>query len=88
VLHQEVIATIAAARKLPPERLSLDSTFEELGIDSLDSLTIMFALEERFDISIPDEAVREMRTVGDVVDGLQHLLSGRAVGAEDTVRQA
>jgi acyl carrier protein len=88
MLHDDVIATIAAARKLPPERLSLDSTFAELGVDSLDSLTIVFALEERFDISIPDEAVRQMRTVGDVVDGLQHALSAQAVAAEDTIRRA
>jgi acyl carrier protein len=85
MLDRDVIAAIAAARKLSPERLSLDSTFEELGVDSLDSLTIMFALEERFDVSIPDEVVREMRTVRDVVDGLGHLLSARAVVDEGTV---
>ena len=86
MLEQEVIAAIAAAKKIPPERISLDSTFEELGVDSLDSLTMLFALEERFDISIPDEAAREMRTVRDVVDGLQHMLPGRTVAGEDTTR--
>jgi len=88
MVQQEVITAIAAARKLSPERISLDTTFEELGVDSLDSLTIMFALEERFDVSIPDEAVRDMRTVGDVVDGLQRLLSGQVVAGEDTMRWA
>jgi len=88
MVQQEVITAIAAARKLSPERISLDTTFEELGVDSLDSLTIMFALEERFDVSIPDEAVRDMRTVGDVVDGLQRLLSGQVVAGEDTMRRA
>jgi acyl carrier protein len=88
MVHQEVISAIAAARKLSPERISLDSTFEELGVDSLDSLTIMFALEERFDLSIPDEAVREMRTVGDVVDGLQRLRSRQPSAGEGPVRRA
>ncbi len=88
MVHQDVISAIAVARKLLPDRIALDSTFEELGVDSLDSLTIMFALEERFDISIPDEAVREMRTVGDVVDGLQQLLSGQALAGEDTIGRA
>lgn len=85
-MEQEVIAAIAAAKKIAPERISLDSTFEELGVDSLDSLTILFALEERFDISIPDEAAREMRAVREVVDGLQQLLSGRAMAGGDTTR--
>jgi acyl carrier protein len=86
MLEQEVITAIAAAKKIPPERISLDRTFEELGVDSLDSLTMLFALEERFDISIPDEAAREMRTVREVVDGLQHMLPGRTVAREDTPR--
>jgi acyl carrier protein len=86
MLEQEIIAAIAAARKIQPGRISLDSTFEELGVDSLDSLTILFALEERFDISIPDEAAREMRTVREVVDGLQHMLPGRTGAGEDTTR--
>ena len=88
MVHEEVIAAIAAAKKIPPDRIALDSTFEELGVDSLDSLTILFALEERFDISIPDEAAREMRTVREVVDGLQHLLAARAVAGADTAREA
>lgn len=87
MVEQEVIAAIAGAKKMPPERISLDSTFEELGVDSLDSLTILFALEERFDISIPDEAAREMRAVREVVHGLQEMLSARAVAGEDTPRR-
>jgi acyl carrier protein len=84
MVREEVITAIAAARKLSPEQIALDTTFEELGVDSLDTLTIMFALEERFDISIPDEAVRGMRTVGEVVEGLQRLVVDR----EDPIGKA
>ncbi|MCI0352969.1 MAG: acyl carrier protein [Acidobacteriales bacterium] len=87
MVQREVIAAIAAAKKIPPERISLESSFEELGVDSLDSLTIMFALEERFDISIPDEAVREMRAVREVVEGLQHILLGRTGASQGTIRR-
>ena len=88
MVEREVIAAIATAKKIPPDRVALDSTFEELGVDSLDSLTILFALEERFDISIPDEAAREMRAVREVVDGLDRLLAGRAVAGIETTRRA
>ena len=35
----------------------LDSAFEELGIDSMDAVEILFALENEFDINIPDDVI-------------------------------
>jgi acyl carrier protein len=88
MVEREVIAAIATAKKIPPDRITLDSTFEELGVDSLDSLTILFALEERFDIGIPDEAARGMRAVREVVDGLEQLLAARGVAGNEATRRA
>jgi acyl carrier protein len=88
VVEQEVIAAIADAKKLPPEQITLDSTFEQLGVDSLDSLSALFALEQRFDISISDEAAWKMRTVREVVEGLQHLLSGQVAAGDGAARRA
>jgi len=72
---QRVISVIAKTRKIPPETISLDASLEELGIDSLDGLNLIFELEEEFDISIPDEKVLHMSNVRQIVDGLQKLLS-------------
>ncbi len=41
---------------------------EDLRIDSLDAVELVMALEEEFGISIPDEELSSMLTVGDVVD--------------------
>jgi acyl carrier protein len=38
----------------------------DLGADSLDVVELVMAIEESFDIEIPDEAIEEMRTIGDV----------------------
>jgi acyl carrier protein len=57
------------------EDISLDSTFEELKIDSLDAINIIFALEDRFRIDIPDEAVQHMRSVRESVAGVSKLLA-------------
>lgn len=73
---QRVISVIAKTRKIPPETISLDASLEELGIDSLDGLNLIFELEEEFDIGIPDEKVLHMSNVRQIVDGLQKLLSG------------
>ncbi len=75
MLTERVIAAIAAVKRIPEERISLASTFEELGIDSLDGVEIVSELEEEFDISIPNEVAFEMRSVRDVVESLASALT-------------
>lgn len=40
---------------------------DDLGADSLDIVDLVMSLEEEFDIEIPDEAVENIKTVGDIV---------------------
>ncbi|MCD7730995.1 MAG: acyl carrier protein [Oscillospiraceae bacterium] len=40
---------------------------DDLGADSLDVVDLVMSLEEEFDIEIPDDAVENIKTVGDVV---------------------
>ena len=42
------------------------SILDDLGADSLDVVELVMTLEEAFDVEVPDEAVDEMRTIGDV----------------------
>ena len=42
------------------------SILDDLGADSLDVVELVMTLEEAFDVEVPDEAVDQMRTVGDV----------------------
>lgn len=74
-LSAEVIQVIAETQRLPADSVTLDSTFEQLKIDSLDGINIVFALENTFRIEIPDDAVRNMRSVRDAVAGVSRLLS-------------
>ena len=46
--------------------LGEDTTWEEIGADSIDLVDLISELEERFDVSIPDEAIDDLRTVGDI----------------------
>lgn len=73
-LTQEVIAVIAREQRLPAESISPDATFEELKIDSLDGVNIVFALEEKYNLTIPDEVAREMKSVRQVVEALRNQL--------------
>ena len=78
---QRVISTIAKTRKIPPEQISLETTFEELGMDSLDGLNLIFELEEEFNINVPDDQALALRDVGQLVEGLEKLLSERGTTA-------
>ncbi len=73
-LTERVISVIAKTQRIPREKITPDSTFEELGLDSLDSVNILFALEEEFNIEIPDEGVREIRSMRQMIDGVAKLV--------------
>ena len=75
-LAEKVQSVIAASKRIPRERVSLDSTLEDLGLDSLDQLNLLFALESDFNISIPDEEAKSIRTVHEMVEGVRKLVSG------------
>lgn len=77
-LEAKVIQVIAETQHIPVESVSLDSTFEELKIDSLDGINIIFALENAFDINIPDEGVQIMRSVREVADGVRKLVEEKS----------
>jgi acyl carrier protein len=80
-LTERVRRIIAAAQHLPEEKVTADSTFAELSIDSLDGINILFAVESEFNINIPDEAAQSIRSVRDVVEGIAKLLADGPVRA-------
>jgi acyl carrier protein len=72
-LVETVASALAEVKHVPRERIALDSTFAELGVDSLDAITLLFELETRLEIAIPDDAAKSARTVRDVVEGIRAL---------------
>ncbi len=47
------------------------SLADDLGADSIDAVELNIALEDALNVSIPDEALAEMKTVGDIVSYLE-----------------
>jgi acyl carrier protein len=72
-LTERIIRIIAETQRKDPSQVSIDSTFEELGIDSMDGVNIIFAVENEFNINVPDEEVKTIRSVRDVVNGVERL---------------
>lgn len=77
-LAPKVMAVIAKTQRIPPDSLTLDSSFEELKIDSLDGINIIFAIENEFGVNIPDEGVQNLKSVRQVVEGVHDLLLNKS----------
>lgn len=78
-LIARITGVIARTQHIPPESVTIDSTFEELKIDSLDGINILFALESEFDVDIPDDAARQIRSVREMAEGIAKLLAAKTV---------
>lgn len=77
--QEKVIEIITREQHLAPGVVKPDSTFAELGIDSLDGVNILFALEEEFKIDIPDSVAQNMKSVQQVTDSLTRVLEGKDI---------
>ena len=71
-----VIRVIAETQRIPVDSVKPESTFEDLKIDSLDGINIVFAIENEFNLNVPDDAAKSLRSVNDVALGVEKLLAG------------
>jgi acyl carrier protein len=78
-VEDKVVEVITREQHLEPGVVKADSTFAELGIDSLDGVNILFALEEEFKVDIPDAVAQNMKSVSQVVDSLTRVIEGRDI---------
>lgn len=80
-IGERVIRVITDTQKLPVGKITADSTFEELGFDSLDGINILFALENEFDINIPDDAARQIKSIPEMVKGIEDLVEAKVAAS-------
>lgn len=80
-IQDRVIAIIAEQAVLEPSDVTLDSTLEDLGIDSLGLVESIFAIEEEFDISVPfnanepDSGDFDISNVSAIIKGIETLMA-------------
>jgi acyl carrier protein len=72
-LQETVFEIISQELSLPSDAFSLETPLEELGIDSLKAITILYELEDRLDIEIPNEVFDSIKNVGNIVHQLQQI---------------
>ena len=72
-IEERVMRAIAEMTHTPREQVTLDATFEELGLTSLDALAIVAELEEEFGIEIANEDALALRNVRQAVECVRTL---------------
>lgn len=74
-IFEKVKTIIAEQLGVAEEELAPETSFEDLNADSLDIVELIMALEEEFDLEIPDEEAEKIQTVGEIVEYIKdHLL--------------
>jgi len=67
-IFEKVKAIVTEQLGVDAEEVTLETSFDDLNADSLDVVELIMALEEEFDIEIPDEDAEKIKTVGDAVN--------------------
>jgi acyl carrier protein len=75
MVFKKVTEVIIKTAHCKPEDVKPETELITLGIDSLKALTVLFELEEAFDIEIPNELIPSIVTVNDIVERLSVLIN-------------
>jgi len=77
-LFDEVKNIIVEQLHVPAEKVTAEAKFiEDLGADSLDTVELIMAFEEKFEIEIPDEDAQKLETVGKAMEYLEKKLADK-----------
>ena len=83
-VEQRVINAIARSKRVDADKLSPETTFEELSMDSLDAIELLFEIEEEFDLTVEDEAVQGQENVRQVIEAVRQALAEKPLDSGDT----
>lgn len=74
-VEQTVMDIIAKEGSVPRDKIALDATLQDLDVHSLDSVQIIFALEDKFGITVPDDQAQHATgTVRQLIEGVRQLI--------------
>jgi acyl carrier protein len=66
---------IVTKKGVDAEKVIIDSSFEELGMDSLDAVELVADMEEIFNVNIPNTDLQNFKTIRQAVEGLEKAIS-------------
>lgn len=79
-VEREILEVMAEEAGVEPHEINLSTGLYDLGIDSLSSLEILVTLEDRFDVIIPEESLKNTSSVREIVNAFLQELKNREEG--------
>jgi acyl carrier protein len=78
-IEAKVIEIVSKQLGVAKEKITRESSFvNDLGADSLDTVELVMEIEDKFDLSIPDDAAEKIQTVGDAIKYIEANLGGKS----------
>jgi acyl carrier protein len=74
-VFERIKELIVTKKGVDAEKVNIDSSFEELGLDSLDAVELVADMEEIFNVNIPNTDLQNFKTIRQAVEGLQKAIS-------------
>lgn len=72
MVFEKIREIIATQFDIPEENVTMETTVaDDLGADSLDIVEVLMSIEDEFDVEIPDEAIEDIKSVGDLVNYIE-----------------
>jgi acyl carrier protein len=75
VIFESIANMLSAKKGVDRQEIKIESSFEELGLDSLDAVELISDLEEEFKVTIPNIELQNIKTIHQAVDGLQKAMN-------------
>jgi acyl carrier protein len=80
--EQAIIDIIAKTCSIERQRITLDATLKDLDVHSLDAVQVLFEIEDRFNVNVPERDDQYAAgTVRDLVEGVERLIAARTPAA-------
>ena len=76
ITESELLDLIAAESLIERDKLSREATLEDLGVSSMDVMTTLFEIEERYHVAIEGSDMPPMKTLGDLSDYILQRING------------
>ncbi len=67
MIFDKLKSLICTEFEIDEEEVTMSTTFEDLGVDSLDLVDLVMTVEDEFSLELPDEELEKMKTVADIV---------------------
>ncbi|MHC4450925.1 MAG: acyl carrier protein [Planctomycetota bacterium] len=77
-IAEEVKKIFQKTLKVEPDKLKPETVLkDDLSLDSLDMIEVVYEVEDHFDVQIPEDSIKEIRTFQQVVDGLHQAMTAK-----------